>query len=130
MSEILEVPSKDIKEYINNNSNAVLIDVRTEQEWDHVGKPNAEELGVTSHFLSYQIGEKRILNEDFEQQFLDLNIDKSKTVLFICRSGVRSLHAAEIIDRLGYTAVNISGGFEGSATINDAGWKMNGLPCK
>ena len=130
MSEILEVPSKQIKKYLEKNSNAILLDVRTDQEWEKIGKPAAEELGIATHFLSYLIGEKRIPNENFEQQFLDLNIDKSKTIMCICRSGARSLRAAEIIKDLGYETVNISDGFEGSSAIQEMGWKANNIPCK
>ena len=130
MSEILELPSKEIKKYLAKNSNTVLLDVRTDQEWKLIGKPAPAALGIEAHFLSYQIGEQRILNEDFEQQFLDLKIDKSKTIMCICRSGARSLRAAEIIKDLGYEAINISDGFEGSPAIQEKGWKANNLPCK
>jgi len=67
---------------------------------------------------------------NFLKEFKDLNIEKTKKILFICRSGVRSLNTAKIAADLGYEAINILGGFEGSAVINDAGWKGNGLPCK
>lgn len=130
MSEILELPSKEIKKYLEKNNNAVLLDVRTDQEWEQIGKPATAELGIAAHFLSYQMGEQRILNEHFEQQFLDLNIDKSKTIMCICRSGARSLRAAEIIKDLGYETINISDGFEGSPAIQEKGWKANKLPCK
>ena len=92
--------------------------------------PDGEVLNVPTYFLSYQLGEHRILNENFEQEFLDLQIDKSKKILCICRSGARSLHAAEIFSNHGYTAINISDGFEGSSVINEPGWKKIGLPCK
>ena len=61
---------------------------------------------------------------------MDLKIDKSKTIMCICRSGARSLRAAEIIKELGYEAINISDGFEGSPAIQEKGWKANNLPCK
>ncbi len=129
MGEILEIPSAEIINYLSNNKEAVLIDVRTKEEWETIGKPNGEELGMPTFFISYQIGKERVLNKDFDKEFSNLNISPSKTILFICRSGVRSLHAAEVISRLGYETVNILGGFEGSAASGDAGWKENGLPC-
>ena len=51
-------------------------------------------------------------------------------ILFICRSGVRSLHAAKIVNKIGYSTFNISDGFEGSSVINEPGWKASGLPYK
>ena len=130
MSKILEIPSSQVKKYLSENSGAVLIDVRTKEEWDTIGMPNGAPLGMSTFFISYQLGQERILNENFVQEFKDLNIEKTKKILFICRSGVRSLNTAKIAADLGYEAINILGGFEGSAVINDAGWKGNGLPCK
>ena len=130
MSKILEIPSSQVKKYLSENSDAVLIDVRTKEEWDTIGMPNGVPLGMSTFFISYQLGQERILNKNFVKEFEDLNIEKTKKILFICRSGVRSLHTAKIANDLGYEAINILGGFEGSAVIDDAGWKGNGLPCK
>ena len=130
MSEVEELASKNIKNFLQLEKQVVLIDVRTEEEWNNIGMPDGEGLNVPTYFLSYQIGEHRILNENFEQEFLDLQIDKNKKILCICRSGARSLHAVEIFSNHGYTAINISDGFEGSSVINEPGWKKIGLPCK
>ena len=130
MSEVEEISSKQIKDFLVNNPEVALIDVRTQEEWDTVGKPNGDSIHLPTHFISYQKGQERILNEDFEKEFLSLNIDKNKKILFICRSGVRSLHAAEIVNKIGYNTFNISDGFEGSSVVNEPGWKANGLPCK
>ena len=130
MSEVEELASKNIKNFLQLEKQVVLIDVRTKEEWSNIGMPDGEVLNVPTYFLSYQLGEHRILNENFEQEFLDLQIDKSKKILCICRSGARSLHASEIFSNHGYTAINISDGFEGSSVINEPGWKKIGLPCK
>ena len=37
---IKQVPSIEIKEYVKNNPKSVLIDVRTEEEWNGDGKPD------------------------------------------------------------------------------------------
>ena len=39
---IKQIPSKEIKEYLKNNTKCVLLDVRTKEEWDTVGKPDGE----------------------------------------------------------------------------------------
>ena len=42
MSEIFNIPSEKIKDFLKDNSNSVVLDVRTEEEWNGVGKPDAE----------------------------------------------------------------------------------------
>ena len=69
MSEILEIPSSAIKKYLSENSNAVLIDVRTKEEWDIVGMPDGDPLGLPTFFISYQIGKERVLNINFIEEF-------------------------------------------------------------
>jgi len=62
--------------------------------------------------------------------------DKETPLLLICRSGVRSLYAAEALTAAGYKeCYNIAGGFEGDKNpqghrggVN--GWKVAGLPWK
>ena len=39
---IKQILSKEIKEYIKTNSKKVLLDVRTEEEWNISGKPEGE----------------------------------------------------------------------------------------
>ena len=48
------------------------------------------------------------------------NLSKVSTVLVYCRSGRRSLDAAEILTHLGYKVVNLKGGI--------IEWKEDGLP--
>ena len=130
MSEVEELPSKQVQDFLQNHPDSVLVDVRTQEEWDTIGKPDGDSISMTTYFISYQKGLDRILNENFEQDFLNLNIEKSKKILFLCRSGIRSLKAAMIIEKCGYKTLNISDGFEGSTVINEPGWKANKLPCK
>jgi rhodanese-related sulfurtransferase len=55
--------------------------------------------------------------------------DKKIPVLFLCRSGIRSLEAAQFASSIGYTdCYNILDGFQG--TIKGAGWQKNNLPWK
>jgi rhodanese-related sulfurtransferase len=52
MSEIFNIPSEKIKDFLNDNSNSVVLDVRTEEEWNGVGKPDAESLNSKTLFIS------------------------------------------------------------------------------
>ena len=49
---IKQIKSSEIKNYIKENSNVVLLDVRTENEWATLGKPNAEDLNSKTYFVT------------------------------------------------------------------------------
>ena len=124
---IKQIPSKEIKEYLKNNPKCVLLDVSTKEEWDTIGKPNGEKIGLKTYFLSIQFGNERIFNENFIQEFKNLKINQDKNILITCRSGARSQFAAELLTKENYTCVNITDGFEGNQ--ENVGWKRCGLPC-
>ena len=125
---IKQILCKEIKDYLKNNSKSVLLDVRTQEEWDDVGKPDGEKIGLKTYFLSIQFGNERIFNKNFIQEFKNLAINQDKNILIICRSGARSQFAAELLNKKeNYTCINISDGFEGNQ--ENVGWKRCGLPC-
>ena len=123
---IKQIPSKEIKEYLKKNPKCVLLDVRTEEEWNQDGKPDGNKIGLTTYFLSIQSGDG-IFNENFIQEFKNLKINQDKNILITCRSGARSQFAAELLTKENYTCVNISDGFEGNQ--ENVGWKKCDLPC-
>ena len=124
---IKQLASKDIKDYLITKPNSVLLDVRTKEEWDTIGKPDGEKIGLKTYFLSIQFGDERIFNENFIQEFKNLKINQDKNILISCRSGARSQFAAELLTKENYTCVNISDGFEGNQ--ENVGWKKCNLPC-
>ena len=125
---IEQLAAKDITSYLMTEPNSVLLDVRTKEEWETIGKPDGEKIGLQTYFLSIQFGEERVLNENFIQEFNNLAINQDKNILIICRSGARSQFAAELINnKENYTCINISDGFEGNQ--ENVGWKRCGLPC-
>ena len=116
---IKQIKSSEIKKFIESNPDTVLLDVRTEDEWKTVGKPNTKDLGIKSFFIT--------ISQD--QSFLDKvkeNINKKDKVLVICAAGGRSIIAANLLANEGYNTLNISDGFSGNA--QDPGWKNLGLP--
>ena len=125
---IKQLASKEIKEYLKTKSNCVLLDIRTQKEWDQIGKPDGETVGLKTYLLPFQFGERRVFNENFVQEFKNLEILQNQELLIICRSGVRSQSAAELLIKENYTCSNISDGFEGNN--KNLGWKKNGLPCQ
>ena len=120
---IKQITCKEIKDYINNNSKSVLLDVRTQEEWNNIGKPDGDKIGLKTYFLEI----RRDAFLDFVQEFKNLNINKDNEVLVICASGERSQITAELLSKENYKSINISDGFMGSQ--EGIGWKNNGLPC-
>ena len=125
---IKQIPSREIKDYIRNNPKSVLLDVRTKEEWDQIGKPDGDKIGLKTYFLSSQF-EGRIINENFVEEFKNLNISKDCQILIMCGSGNRSQRAAELLTKAGYNCANVSDGFRGNGE-EKIGWKNNQLPTK
>ena len=115
--------SKDIKNYLTQDPDCVLLDVRTQQEWDTIGRPDGEKIGLKTHFLEI----RRDAFFDFVKEFKNLNISQNKEILVICASGERSQISAELLSRENYKSINISDGFMGSQ--EGVGWQKSGLPC-
>ena len=116
---IKQIKSSEIKKFVENNSNTVLLDVITEEEWKTVGKPDTKGLGIKSFFIT--------ISQD--PSFLDnvkQIIDKDNQVLVMCAAGGRSIIAANLLANEGYKTLNISDGFSGNG--EDLGWKDLGLP--
>ena len=120
---IKQLLSKDIKDYLTKNPDCVLLDVRTQEEWDNIGKPDGDKIGLKTYFLEI----RRDASYDFVKEFKNFNINQNKEVLVICASGERSQISAELLSRENYKSLNISDGFMGSQ--EGVGWKNNGLPC-
>ena len=106
---------------------AKLVDVRTRAEWDWVGRvPGAEEI----EWVSYPSNQP---NSHFLAQ-LKHSVDRESLVMFLCRSGVRSHHAASLANEAGYSACyNVLEGFEGDKDAKGqrgktGGWRHAGLP--
>ena len=93
---IKQLSAKDIKSYLMAEPNSVLLDVRTKEEWETIGKPEGEKIGLKTYFLSIQFDKEKIFNENFVQEFKNLAINQDRNILIICRSGARSQFAAEL----------------------------------
>ena len=120
---VKQILSKEIKEYLKKNPKSVLLDVRTQEEWDNDGKPDGDKIGLKTYFLEI----RRDAFFDFVKEFKNLNINQDNDVLVICASGERSQITAELLSKENYKSINISDGFMGSQ--EGEGWKTNGLPC-
>lgn len=118
---------------------AVLVDVRTEGEWAHIGIPDttsASEGRNDPLFIQWNLA-GGIPNARFIEQ-LKLQLkqpvseEQGTELVFLCRSGARSIAAAIAATEAGFTSYNVLEGFEGEPdrygerTVN--GWKNRGLP--
>ena len=112
-----------------------LIDVRSSAEHVFVGIPALETLGKSVILLPWQEYPEMEVNSSFLEE-LNKKIGKDKedtTLIFLCRSGVRSSYAAQLAHKQGYVAYNIKDGFEGKIDSNMKrgmidGWKAAQLP--
>ena len=120
---IKQITCKELKDHVKNNPKSVLLDVRTQEELDNIGKPDGDKIGLKTYFLEIQ----RDAFFNFVKEFKNLNINQDNDVLVICASGERSQITAELLSRENYKSINISDGFMGSQ--EGTGWKNNGLPC-
>lgn len=107
---------------------AELVDVRTDAERAWVGfVPGA-------HALAWKQWPGMAMNPAFDSGVQALGASGKKLVL-LCRSGVRSIAAAQRATELGLQAYNILEGFEGDPDGLahrgvTGGWRMRGLPWK
>ena len=107
---------------------ALLVDVRSDAEREWVGWiPGA--LG-----LAWKQWPGMALNPQFDAGVQQAQAS-GKPLLMLCRSGVRSIAAAQKATELGAQAYNILEGFEGDPDSSGhrghlGGWKHRGLPWK
>ena len=113
---------------------ARLVDVRTEPEWTFVGLPDLQETGQDAVLIPWQVYPAMQVNGAFPQHLQRAGLTPENKLYFLCRSGARSMAAAQAAIRAGYPhAYNIAGGFEGPPDGDGhrgtvAGWKADGLP--
>lgn len=106
---------------------AVIVDVRTRPEWEFVGRVEGARL------IEWRAWGATGPNRDFVAQVAS-HFDPAQPILLLCRSGVRSHHAAEALARAGFgRAYNILQGFEGDRDSRGhrsslGGWRFAGLP--
>jgi len=116
---------------VQDDPKVKLVDVRTNAERDWIGRvaiPEGQHGAV--QWSLYPGGAP---NPDFAGQLQQV-ADKDEVLLFLCRSGVRSRHAARVATELGYgNAFDILEGFEGDRDADGhrktvGGWCKAGLP--
>lgn len=119
------------------HDDAVLVDVRTDAEWAYVGVPDICDLGREAEFVQWVSFPAGAPNPGFLDQVRETGLAEGdeRPVVFLCRSGVRSIGAAKAATAAGLgPAYNVIDGFEGGLDDQGhrggGGWRATGLPWK
>ncbi len=129
-----DVTPAEAWEILERDPQAVLLDVRTDAEWRYVGLPDLSVLEKQTLKVCWQDYPDLALNPNFAEEVASHSLASDQPLLILCRSGVRSHHAAVALTARGYSrCYNVSDGFEGGhdeARHRGAreGWKAAGLP--
>ncbi len=120
---------------LSENPEAVLVDVRTDAEWRFVGVPDLASLGRDVIYIEWN-GADGKHNENFVAELVErVPAHDDRPVVFLCRSGNRSIGAAEAATEAGIApSYNVLDGFEGhldgDSHRGGSGWRAIGLPWK
>lgn len=121
---------------LSENPEAVLVDVRTDSEWRFVGVPDLASLGGRDVVYIEWNGTDGKRNDNFVAELLgQVPARDDRPVVFLCRSGNRSIGAAEAATEAGIApSYNVLDGFEGQLDGDShrggGGWRAIGLPWK
>lgn len=122
-------------QHLADNPRAIIIDVRTPEEWAYVGHVDVDDLDREVVYVSWLFYPGMGINTEFVEQVVEAAKPEADTPMYLlCRSGIRSAYGAHALFEAGFTACyNVVGGFEGDiddnhrrGTVN--GWKVAGLP--
>jgi rhodanese-related sulfurtransferase len=103
---VKEITIEQAQARLRENPETLLVDVREEGEWQAGHAAEAQHLG------------RGVLERDIER----IIPQKDREVIFYCGGGYRSILAAEVAERMGYTNVcSLIGGYKGLVAAN---WPM------
>lgn len=137
-SLIPEVGPREAWRILSEDKGAILVDVRTAPEWTFVGWSDLSALGKETIRIEWKSWPDMSPNPVFVGALMEEVGDMPSQLLFICRSGARSMHAAQAVAAAlsakgeSVPCINVSEGFEGDLDnlahrggLN--GWKAHGL---
>lgn len=93
-TEVKNITAEEAKKNLENNSEIILLDVRTVEEYKEIKIPGSILIPLN------------LLQEKIENEIPD----KNKTIYVYCRTGSRSTSAVKILNKLGYENVFNLGG--------------------
>ncbi|MGB3553510.1 MAG: rhodanese-like domain-containing protein [Jannaschia sp.] len=135
---VTEAPPRDAWKILSEDAAAMLVDVRTRPEWGFVGGPDLSGLKRDVVRIEWKSWPDMSPNPSFVGTLMESCAELPSALLFICRSGARSMQAAQAVaDALAaegqaIPCINVSEGFEGDLDPHGRrgalnGWKARGL---
>ena len=97
-SKFPNITVNQLKAKLDLNADLVILDVRTNQEWD----------GPLGHIKNARL----IPLQELSKRYTELNPVKNKEIIVYCRSGNRSQVATTLLRENGFNAVNMIGGMK------------------
>jgi rhodanese-related sulfurtransferase len=136
-----DITPEEAWKILSENPDAVLVDVRTDAEWKFVGVPDVSSLGRDVIFIEWN-RTNGTRNENFVADLIAAGVHAAngpeaapsdRPVIFLCRSGNRSIGTAEAATAAGIgPSYNVLDGFEGNLDEHKhrggTGWRALGLP--
>ena len=123
---VININALDAFDYLSKEVNSYLIDTRSELEWKTTGIPDLSSINKETNLINWG----PVLDQSFFEQykkFLLIKFNRKDNLFFICRSGSRSLMAAQFALEFGFK--NSYTIYEGFSNDNDKNWEKN-LPVK
>ena len=122
----INIKATDAFDFLSKKFDSHLIDTRSDLEWKTTGIPDLSSINKEAYLINWGPVLDQIFFEQYKN-FLLTSFTKNDNLLFICRSGSRSLMAAQFAIKFGFkNSFNI---FEGFYNENDQNWEKN-LPVK
>lgn len=134
MAGVPDVSPRAAWQELAQDPEALLVDVRTDAEWNFVGVPDLSSIGKQTVLIPWQLYPTMQVNGAFVEHLRRAGASPMSKLFFICRSGARSLAAGQAAQQAGFPhAFNVADGFEGPVDPEGhrgtiAGWKADGLP--
>jgi rhodanese-related sulfurtransferase len=128
------IPPRAAWQALQDSPEARLVDVRTDAEWNFVGIPDLSAMGQEPVLIPWQVYPTMRVDAGFIEHLRGVGLTPEHHLYFICRTGGRSLAAAQAAQAAGFVhAYNVADGFEGPPDGEGhrggvAGWKAAGLP--
>ncbi len=133
MSYAGDITPEEAWKVLVDHPEAVLVDVRTEAEWRFVGVADISSLQRDVVYVEWNRTDGS-RNDGFVDDLIAAGVTPGeRPVVFLCRSGNRSIVAAEAATGAGIApSYNVLDGFEGDLDENrhrgTTGWRAVGLP--
>ena len=120
------IKATDAFDILTKDLNSYLIDTRSDMEWKTTGIPDLLSINKETYLINWG----PVLDQSFFEEykkFLLIRFNQKDSLFFICRSGSRSMMAAQFAIKFGFNnSFNI---YDGFSNDNDQNWVKN-LPVK